>query len=334
MSHKDANSFGIDLAQACLASRSDQAIEVLRSVASLTSARAGALVTFDGTSSDGEVAASFGHRPGLLTALAGADYHKNDRSYQEIVNDPDRGYRSWWNVGFDFSQSSLARRYLVPSGFGGGVTMRLSDQGGRHVGDLHVSTSAHDDPKPDATDLLWSARSVLAKVCAQSLSSKIALPSSASHSLIVNPALDAVSVIDSNAPERDAGVADLALHLVRSSVADGRGTRTAARWRDGQGQWHLFESTPIAEGVTVTVTPSTLPYAISPRELEVLSLLAEGLTNYSISRRLQISERTASHTVARVFAKLDVSSRAAAAAAAERLGLKLLTRKTFHNDPA
>lgn len=326
MSPSDANSFGIDLAQACLASQSERTTQVLRTVASLTSARAAALVTFDGTKPDGEVVASFGYRADLLDTLADAKYHEN-RSYQEILNDPERGYRCWWNVGFDFAQSSLARRYLLPNGLGGGATMRLSDQGGRHVGDLHVSTTEQDDPKADATDLLWKAKGVLAKVCAQSLSSKIVLPSSVSHTLMVGPSLETVSVIDSNAPARDAGFADLALLLVRSSVTDGRGTRAAARWKDSTGDWHLFESTPVAEGVAVTVTPAALPHAISPRELEVLSLLADGLTNYSISRRLHISERTASHTVARVFSKLDVSSRAAAAAAAERLGLKVLMPK-------
>ena len=60
---------------------------------------------------------------------------------------------------------------------------------------------------------------------------------------------------------------------------------------------------------------------LTPRELEVLLLVAEGRTNREIGAELFMSEKTASVHVSRILAKLDVSSRVEAAAVAHRLGL-------------
>ena len=60
---------------------------------------------------------------------------------------------------------------------------------------------------------------------------------------------------------------------------------------------------------------------LTARETEVLQLLAEGLSNAEIARRLVISPKTAEHHVSRVLAKLGVRTRAEAAAHAVRQGL-------------
>jgi DNA-binding CsgD family transcriptional regulator len=57
---------------------------------------------------------------------------------------------------------------------------------------------------------------------------------------------------------------------------------------------------------------------LTRRETEVLRLLAEGLTNRQIAGRLFISPKTAEHHVGRVYSKLDLSTRAEAAAYAAR----------------
>jgi DNA-binding CsgD family transcriptional regulator len=59
---------------------------------------------------------------------------------------------------------------------------------------------------------------------------------------------------------------------------------------------------------------------LTPREREVLDLLADGASNRAIAERLFITEKTASVHVSRVLAKLGVPSRGAAAALAHRLG--------------
>jgi RNA polymerase sigma factor (sigma-70 family) len=61
--------------------------------------------------------------------------------------------------------------------------------------------------------------------------------------------------------------------------------------------------------------------ALTPREREVLALLAEGLTNRRIAERLVVSEHTVHRHVASILRKLDLPTRAAAAAVAARAGL-------------
>jgi DNA-binding NarL/FixJ family response regulator len=63
---------------------------------------------------------------------------------------------------------------------------------------------------------------------------------------------------------------------------------------------------------------------LSPRELEVLQLLAEGLPNKAIARRLNISEHTVKFHVNAIMGKLGAQSRTEAAVRAARMGLILL----------
>ncbi|PWI12650.1 DNA-binding response regulator [Streptomyces sp. Act143] len=65
-------------------------------------------------------------------------------------------------------------------------------------------------------------------------------------------------------------------------------------------------------------TPGT---TLTRRETEVLALVAEGLSNQAIGRRLHLTEGTVKSHLARAYAKLGVDSRTAAVAAAAGLGL-------------
>ncbi|GAA0401312.1 response regulator transcription factor [Microbispora corallina] len=68
------------------------------------------------------------------------------------------------------------------------------------------------------------------------------------------------------------------------------------------------------------VRPRPLP-ELTDREVEVLDLLAAGLTNHAIAQRLFLSEKTVRNHVSNIFAKLGVSDRAAAVARARDAGL-------------
>jgi DNA-binding CsgD family transcriptional regulator len=63
------------------------------------------------------------------------------------------------------------------------------------------------------------------------------------------------------------------------------------------------------------------PLGLSPRERQVLQLVADGATNRQIAERLYISPKTASVHVSNILAKLGVASRGEAAAVAHRLGV-------------
>jgi two-component system nitrate/nitrite response regulator NarL len=79
-----------------------------------------------------------------------------------------------------------------------------------------------------------------------------------------------------------------------------------------------------------TVLPTTersttrLVEELTPREVEVLQLLAEGLSNKAIARRLEISEHTVKFHVNAILGKLGVQSRTEAVVHASRLGLIIL----------
>lgn len=60
---------------------------------------------------------------------------------------------------------------------------------------------------------------------------------------------------------------------------------------------------------------------LSPQELEVLQLIANGATNPEISETMHVAVSTVKTYIARVFSKLDVADRAAAVAVAKDLGL-------------
>ena len=62
--------------------------------------------------------------------------------------------------------------------------------------------------------------------------------------------------------------------------------------------------------------------SLTHRETEVLALLADGLTNGAIADRLYLSKKTVEHHVGRILAKLQVRSRAEAAALAARIGVR------------
>jgi DNA-binding CsgD family transcriptional regulator len=68
-------------------------------------------------------------------------------------------------------------------------------------------------------------------------------------------------------------------------------------------------------------TPKANPAGLTPRELDVLRLVARGLRNTEIAEHLVVSAKTVDHHVSSVLAKLGVSGRAAAAREAIRLGV-------------
>ena len=63
------------------------------------------------------------------------------------------------------------------------------------------------------------------------------------------------------------------------------------------------------------------PVLLTPREMEILTAISEGLSNKHIARRLGISTHTVKFHLEAVFAKLDAGSRAEAVAKGLRRGL-------------
>lgn len=78
----------------------------------------------------------------------------------------------------------------------------------------------------------------------------------------------------------------------------------------------------VARALVRAARPQEQPaIVLSPREAEVLALVAEGLTNREVGVRLHVGEATVKTYLARVFDKLDVSDRTRAVTKALELGL-------------
>ena len=79
-----------------------------------------------------------------------------------------------------------------------------------------------------------------------------------------------------------------------------------------------------ADAILVSSRPVDAPgevMALTPREIEVLNLMAEGASNKSIARRLEISVHTVKFHVGSLLDKLDAAGRTDAVAHAARLGV-------------
>ena len=110
-----------------------------------------------------------------------------------------------------------------------------------------------------------------------------------------------------------------------ASVAD----RLGAGWLSGELRSLCararIELQPAAASATADGAGAELdeetPFGLTPRELQVLTLIAEGATNRQIGAALYMAEKTASVHVSRILTKLGVHSRTQAAAVAHRLHL-------------
>jgi len=76
-----------------------------------------------------------------------------------------------------------------------------------------------------------------------------------------------------------------------------------------------------APGQPSAAGPGEAVPVLTPRELDVLKLVAQGSSNQDIARRLFLSEHTVHRHLANILRKLNLSSRAAAAAWGARTGL-------------
>jgi DNA-binding CsgD family transcriptional regulator len=112
-----------------------------------------------------------------------------------------------------------------------------------------------------------------------------------------------------------------AANLVRAGRLDearahaAEAARHLARWRG----WRVDQLRAVERRLGVGPDAEG-PASLTPREREVVALLAEGLTNSQLAERLYISPRTAAVHVSNVLAKLGMASRTEVAAWAVRTG--------------
>ena len=95
---------------------------------------------------------------------------------------------------------------------------------------------------------------------------------------------------------------------IRACVAGGRVVSGLEPWGAGA------VSAPEPAAPSAPVAAAGQADRLSVREAEIMDLVAQGLTNTQIARRLYLSEKTVKNHINRIFAKLGVTNRAHAVA--------------------
>ncbi|MGD8863589.1 MAG: response regulator transcription factor, partial [Myxococcales bacterium] len=123
-------------------------------------------------------------------------------------------------------------------------------------------------------------------------------------------------------------VARMRVLLSRACGAVGDADGEEVQRRAARAELERLGAAPDLAGLSPAGSPASGPaskrasgHGLSPRELEVLKLVAAGHTNRAIAKVLSVSVKTVDRHVSNIFTKLDVSSRAAATAYAYEHGL-------------
>ncbi|MWA06811.1 AAA family ATPase [Actinomadura sp. LD22] len=121
------------------------------------------------------------------------------------------------------------------------------------------------------------------------------------------------------------------VRAAEAALADGDHDAASARLETAAGIAADLRAEPLAEQVADLLrrtraprrggAEASAPMGLTPREYEVLRLVAEGRSNRDIAEALFISVKTASVHVSNILGKLDVANRGEAAATAHRLAL-------------
>ena len=277
---------------------------------------------------------SFDPVQGGHTTLASVDYdppvlaHFSTKTFVDELDDLDMRRTGSPMRMRDLPREALAARtvneVLIPAGFRDGLTICLRLPDGRHAGLLNLSTTGRDHPDDQAREAITLLGGTLANVVDPVRSLRILAST-------LEPGSSAIALRDGEATPLDGFVAGPvlchehpALAAAQRFARSGRPQHFLALGGDDRAWFrvHLYRC-ELDDAWVVASQPTTPPYELTRREIEVLTLLAAGRSNPEIAQALVVSPRTISSHVEHILAKLDVPARAAAAARAVGEGLLL-----------
>jgi DNA-binding CsgD family transcriptional regulator len=217
-------------------------------------------------------------------------YHSQGRSQVAL---------KWAEMPFecDYRDTYSVQEYLHPAGFREGITLLLHSRDGRHTGNLHIST---DDPRFPTEQMLRAETQQL--------------------QLVLGGFTDALRRL---APMSvDSELAQGCIMTEAGDVIDLPGTRSldsaipAAFYFRADSTWFRVQTGLVGERsrvVVVVAEPGSIPFSLTPRELEVIELVASGATNDEIAAKLFVSRATVAKHLENILHKLDCPNRTAVA---------------------
>jgi DNA-binding CsgD family transcriptional regulator len=244
----------------------------------------------------------------------------NSPWYRDVLTDPlpvtassdsGRSYRNGW----------FYREHVRPSGLNDAMGGALRCHG-RYVGMVHLSTERAEAYTTDARQLLASLLPPLAALTDAVGRADQDVPGGGTACLVSGG-----RIIDLPGRGRPEMLGDDDFRRVLAEFAEAGGHRLRLLWPAGQG-WHQVELSHrrmpgglTAQAILVRAQPTSLPYGLSRRELDVLTRATMGQTDRCIAEALVLSPRTVHTHIQHVLRKTATASRAEAAALAIRAGL-------------
>jgi DNA-binding CsgD family transcriptional regulator len=220
---------------------------------------------------------------------------------------------------------------LIPAGYHEGLGVSLFAPGGRRVGFLGLLSGSREPPSEQMRRSLAWLTPVLSHGIdpMRSLAAAARLVQGASAGVVLHehgwtetlPGLHSHALLTADSP---------ALAAAREALDAGqhytvflwpRGGRHAPQGHVRITVLAVTEDVPAFLTGMVLLSPPGDLRGLTPRELEVLGLLIDGLSNAAISRALAVAQRTVAAHLEHILAKLSAQSRTLAAVRAEREGL-------------
>lgn len=302
--------------------RSESILDELRTLIPVEAAEIIALNPFDAHHpTSHSMLATHGYSGDVLTNLHSQDFF----DLMECLDLPSTGRPTRMkDLPGDPLDNWAVADVLIPAGYREGMTMCLRTSDGRFVGVINLSTTDNEHPSDLAKEVLFQLCTALGNM-ADPLRSR-----SWVHALLGTSAM-AVGL------DKDGLAIDLP-GIVRHDLLQGetellRTARKSAKmqtwssfvWPD-EGDFLRVRVLPCAAEEPITTLVSVDQMDVGPlthRELEVLTLAAEGLSNSEIGEALVITPRTVATHVEHILDKINAPNRAAAASYALREGLIL-----------
>jgi len=310
-----------DIASICVdpAPAPTRAAAVLDRLAEHIPLEAAALSTFDPVEGRHVTVAERGYPPMVLDYL-NTGFAADDPAFLTMRFRNPTPLR-WCDIP-NYRAMFSAHEIFIPGGFHEGVTSCLFTRDGRYTGALHLSS---DSPLP-VSDGAVETLIVLQRVIAP-LVDAMRPPEGQSWTELLKEAEEAAlltgegRLVTLPGLRRDQWLADgspLSLDLGRRHGWEAPPRFT---WVSPRGRCHEVRLTPLTSGTLVTLREAPAPHRLSPREVEVLTLLARGLGNPEIGAVLTLSPRTVATHVEHILAKLGCPTRVAAASKAVAEGI-------------
>lgn len=227
----------------------------------------------------------------------------------------------------DLPAHGLAARtvleFLLPAGFRDGLTIGLRTADDRYVGVLDISSCDARHPSEHAREAIKLLRGTLANVVDPARSVRLLASMLEPGSSAVTLRNGAIEPLDGFDPGPVLAHDHAALAAAQEYARCGRAQRFLALGNECAWFRVRLYRCELDDAWVVAASPTTRPYELTRREIEVLTLLAAGRSNPEIASTLVVSPRTVSSHVEHILEKLGVPTRAGAAALAASEGLLL-----------